>query len=254
MITRNPKNILVADDSIFFRTKLSDILMEAGHQVRFANDGHDVIAELKKDHDAVDLLILDLQMPNIDGFGVLKWIKESGLKGPPPVLVVTGVYEPAYVTEELKYLGASGLITKGFTPEQVVFRVNRLLYADKTDSASPRERVPVSVPVDFMLREATSTGFLLNISETGAFLHTKEDVLTGAYMRLKFILPGIDHLFDVRAVVQWSTNDISKKTLFGGFGVMFTAITDEERALLRDFVEAEIRRAGHIFKDLSRPD
>lgn len=254
MITKNPKNILVADDSMFFRTKLSDILIEAGHKVKFAKDGQDVIEELKRDHETTDLLILDLQMPNIDGFGVLKWISENGFKGNLPVLAVTGVYEPGYVMEELRYLGASGLITKGFTPEQIVFRINRLLYADKPDAASPRERVPVSVPVDFTLREATSTGFLLNISETGAFLHTKEDVLTGAHLRLKFMLPGIDHLFDVRAVVQWSTSEIAGKTLFGGFGVMFTAITDKELALLKEFVEAEIQRAGNIFKDLSATD
>ena len=39
MITKNSKNILIADDSVFFRTKLSDILVEAGHKVRFAKDG-----------------------------------------------------------------------------------------------------------------------------------------------------------------------------------------------------------------------
>ncbi len=38
MITKDSKNILLADDSLFFRTKLSDILVEAGHKVRFSKD------------------------------------------------------------------------------------------------------------------------------------------------------------------------------------------------------------------------
>ncbi len=70
MITKNSKNIMVADDSLFFRTKLSDILVEAGHRVRFAKDGREVISELKIDPGGVDLLMLDLQLPEIDGFGV----------------------------------------------------------------------------------------------------------------------------------------------------------------------------------------
>jgi CheY-like chemotaxis protein len=43
MITKTPKDSLLADDSEFFRTKLSDILIEAGHKVTFASDGREVI-------------------------------------------------------------------------------------------------------------------------------------------------------------------------------------------------------------------
>ncbi|MBI5902715.1 MAG: response regulator, partial [Deltaproteobacteria bacterium] len=149
MITEDSKNILIADDSVFFRTKLSDILIEAGHLVRFAKDGREVINEIKIDSNGIDLLILDLQMPDIDGFGVLKWMKENGYEGKFPVLAITGVYELSQVTENLKGLGAAGLMTKGFTPEQIIFRVNRALFPDKIQQGAPRERVPVSVPVDF---------------------------------------------------------------------------------------------------------
>jgi CheY-like chemotaxis protein len=251
MITRDPKNILVADDSIFFRIRLSDILTEAGHKVRFSKDGSEVIAELKKNPSGIDLLILDLQMPEVDGFGVLKWLDENGLRGKVPVLAVTGVYEPQHVLEELKYLGANGLITKGFTPEQIVFRINRLLFPEKDEDFQPRDRVPVSIPVDFTIGDVTNTGFLLNISESGAFLHTKAEILSGAYMRLKFTLPGVDHLFDIKAVVRWGTAEIAKKALFGGFGVMFTAIADSETAMLKNFVLKELQRAGLFFSDLN---
>ena len=67
MITTDSKNILLADDSVFFRTKLSAILIEAGHMVRSAGDGLEVIAELKRSAERTDILILDLQMPDIDG-------------------------------------------------------------------------------------------------------------------------------------------------------------------------------------------
>lgn len=244
MITKDSKNILVADDSVFFRTKLSDILVEAGHKVRFAKDGRELISEVKIDSKGIDLLILDLQMPDLDGFGVLQWINEQGLRGSFPVLVITGVYEPGEIMERLKNLGASGLMTKGLTPEQIIFRVNRLLFPEKAAHGQPRARVPVSMPVDFILGDITRTGFLLNISETGTFLHTKAELLTGALLRLRFTLPGSENLVDVKAIVKWSTNDVAKKTLFGGYGLMFTSISAQDQESLRGFVDAEARRLG----------
>jgi len=243
MITKDSKNIFVADDSIFFRTKLSDILVEAGHKVRFARDGNELLKEIQIDHDKIDLLILDLQMPEIDGFGVLKWLKENDYTGKFPVLVVTSIYEAAHVVDSLRELGAAGLMTKGFTPEQIIFRVNRILFPDKSAQRTPVERVPVSLPVDFTLGgEMKQTGFILNISAGGTFLHTNMELLIGAMPHLKFTLPGMDKVFDLKAIVQWSTNDVAHKTLFGGYGLMFTGMTDDDRAALKTFVKAEMSK------------
>lgn len=244
MITKDSRNILVADDSVFFRTKLSDILIEAGHKVRFAKDGRELISELKIDAKSIDLLMLDLQMPDLDGFGVLQWLSDEGLKGAFPVLIITGVYEPGEIMDRLRSLGASGLMTKGLTPEQIIFRVNRLLFPEKVAEGVPRMRVPVSVPVDFMLGELTRTGFLLNISETGAFLHTKTELLTGSLLRLKFSLPGSSRVMEMKTIVKWSTAEVAKKTLFGGYGLMFTSIGVEDLEELRAFIATEARRLG----------
>ena len=113
MIVKTSKNILLADDSVFFRTKLSAILTEAGHRVRFASDGREVIKEIQIDSKGVDLLVLDLQMPEVDGFGVLEWINNNGFKGKFPVLAVTGVYDVSEIFGKLKDMGANGLMTKG---------------------------------------------------------------------------------------------------------------------------------------------
>lgn len=244
MITKDSKNILIADDSVFFRTKLSDILVEAGHNVRFAKDGREVLNELTIDSKGLDLLMLDLQMPDIDGFGVLKWLNENGFKGRFPVLVITGVYEPVHVMVKLRELGATGLMTKGSTPEQIIFRVNRILFPDKIQHGSPRERVPVSLPVDFILGDAVRTGFLLNLSDSGAFLHTKAELLVGSLIRLRFTLPGSGRLLDLKGIVKWSTNDVASKTLFGGYGIMFTSFAEDEQAVLKGFVSSEIKRLG----------
>jgi CheY-like chemotaxis protein len=102
MSTEESKNILVADDSIFFRTKLSDILIVAGHKVKFANNGQEAIDEVKVNADHIDLLILDLQMPEVDGFGVMEWIQNSGHGGKFPILVMTGAFEATHVLDKIK--------------------------------------------------------------------------------------------------------------------------------------------------------
>lgn len=128
MDKKTPKNILIADDDNFFRVRLSDILSEASHNIRFAASGHEVIEEIKKN--PIDLLTLDLQMPDIDGFGVLEWINANGYRGKFPVLVVTGTAEPGHILERLRALGATGLMTKAFKPEDTLFRINKMLFPE----------------------------------------------------------------------------------------------------------------------------
>jgi uncharacterized protein (TIGR02266 family) len=242
MITNNSKNILLADDSLFFRLKLSTILTEAGHRVTFASDGREVIKKIQANPDGTDLLILDLLMPHIDGFAVLEWMKENGHLGRFPVLAVTGVYEPGEVVGRLTALGADGFMTKAFPPEEIVYRINRLLFPEKTSERSTDQRIPVSVPVDYTVNDTSYTGFILNISTTGIFLHTMIGILPETVVRLKFSLPGSDMVFDIEGIVKWSTSLSTSKGLFIGAGIKFASLTEEESETVKRFIEEEIKR------------
>lgn len=244
MITKNSKIILIADDDALFRAKISDIVVEAGHKVRLARDGTEAVNELISGKDAVNLMLLDLQMPSLDGFGVLKWMHDNGMRANPPALVVTGIEQPWNVTDSLKKLGAVGLIAKTFTPEELIFRVNKILFSDKAANGTPRKRVPVSLTADFSVGNANHSGTLLNLSESGVFLHTPVELLTGAMLNIKFSLPGSGTAIDVKGLVRWTTGDSLAKTIFGGGGVMFTAISQENQDSLRLFVAAELKRLG----------
>lgn len=247
MITTNSKNILLADDSVFFRTELSAILVEAGHHVIFAKDGSEVIKEIEAHPDGIDLLVLDLQMPKVDGFGVLDWMNQNGHVSKFPVLIVTGVYEAGEVLDRLRDLGASGLMTKGFSPEQVIFRVNTLLFPLDDDNRGEK-RTPVSLPVDFMVGEASHTGFLLNLSAGGLFLHSREEFLPGTHIRLRFSLPETEGLIEIKGIIRWCTPQIASKDLFGGGGVLFTSIDLGDRILIERFIDQELERLGSGFK------
>lgn len=242
MITKDSKCILVADDSEFFRVKLSDILTEAGHKTKFVDDGRGVIEELKKGSDDIDLVLLDLQMPEVDGFAVLAWINDNGLAGKFPVLAVTGAYEPSHVLDRLRTLGAAGLMTKAFSPEQVMHRVNRLLFPEKITRGE--SRVPISIPVDFSADGTSYTGYLLNLSSTGLFLHAKQELPVDTVISLKFSLPGYDSIITASGIVKWCTYLSGETNLFGGAGIQFSGLPPSSQEVLRQFVKRELHKLG----------
>ncbi|MBI5232822.1 MAG: response regulator [Deltaproteobacteria bacterium] len=243
VITKDSKNILIADDSEFFREKLKDILVEAGHIVRFAHNGKEAVSMIGDRDNAIDIVILDLYMPDSDGFSVLEWMKQSGCQGRPPVLVITGAYEPGQVLDRVKGLGAFGLMTKSFTKEQIVHRLNQMIFSEK-DKQRIAPRVPVSIPATFSIGGMIETGQILNISETGVFLHAAKELLEGMMIQLSFTLPGTARNIKTSALVRWCTHVSGEKSLFGGAGVSFISLGDEDKDAFIEFIESEVKRLG----------
>lgn len=241
MITRDPKNILVAKDSLFFRTMLSSILTGAGHRVRLIEDGNGTINAIETGAKGIDLLIVDFLLPDMNGFTILKWISDSGFAGKFPVFVVTGANEPSLIVSNLFKYGASGVISKGFTPERIIFHINRALFPGKAAASHHSVRIPISVPVDFSVEDAAlpETGFFLNISRSGAFLHTGACLSDGARLGLRFSLPGAGPALDAKGAVVWKTGAAEGNPLFGGYGIKFITISPDTQAALDRYIDSE---------------
>ena len=95
------KTILIADDDNAIRRTLELHLNEEGYAVRTAADCHDAIA--KAGHHDVDLMLLDLRLPGLDGFEVLKIVKER--RPELPVIMITAYDDMATAIEAIR-LGA----------------------------------------------------------------------------------------------------------------------------------------------------
>ncbi len=240
MITTEAKNILLADDSIFFREKLGTVLTEAGHNVALACDGGEVIDKVKDNPNGIDMLVLDLQMPNTDGFETLEWIKQSSYKGWFPVLVMTGVEQTDELLDRIKSLGANGVVAKTCPMEQVIHRINGLLFPQKAEERE-EPRIPVSVPVEFTVGDDSHTGFMLNMSVSGVYLRTREYLIPVTVLGMKFTLPDSEKIFEVKGIVKRFIPS-STSGLFGGAGVMFLNLPEEERLLIKKFIDEEQRR------------
>lgn len=121
------KRIVVADDTAFFRAMLSDMLTEAGYEVITATDGEDAFVKIKSELPNLDLVLLDMLMPKMDGFKLIEELKKDSLGEGLPILALSGVFKSDEDRQHMKSLGITGYIDKDTPPEQILNRVNMLL-------------------------------------------------------------------------------------------------------------------------------
>lgn len=118
-----PRRILVVDDEDDLRVLLKDLLVGAGFEVLTASDGQEAI-DLIKGNQRVDLALLDIQMPRVNGIEVLKYINEHAQSM--PAVMLTGFADLKYAMEAREF-GAKDFINKPYRVEDILATVNRVL-------------------------------------------------------------------------------------------------------------------------------
>ena len=101
---KKDKAILVVDDSNIIRNFILKIFKD-DYDVLVANDGKEALdlIDNANERDRIKAILLDLNMPNVDGFGVLDYLKEHDLFKKYPVSIITGVDDKESVTKAFKY-------------------------------------------------------------------------------------------------------------------------------------------------------
>ncbi|HWM85502.1 MAG TPA: response regulator [Kofleriaceae bacterium] len=135
--TRARKLILLADDSPLIHRHTVPILTDAGYEVVSAMDGGEALALCRSR--APDLLVLDIEMPVLDGYAVCAQVKSDAALGHIPVLISSSLGE-AHDLERGFDAGADDYLVKPVVPEELLTRVKQLLSG--TIPAS-RERILV---------------------------------------------------------------------------------------------------------------
>jgi two-component system chemotaxis response regulator CheY len=117
------KTIMVVDDSASMRQVLGIALQGAGYDVLQSIDGVDALAKLKGQK--VNLIISDVNMPNMDGITFLKAVKQMPAYKFTPVIMLTTVSGEDSKAEG-RAAGARAWVCKPFAPQQLVDAVQRL--------------------------------------------------------------------------------------------------------------------------------
>lgn len=118
------KTILVAEDDSSIRELVRARLQISGYDVVTARTGAEAVSRVRTS--VVDGLILDINMPEVDGFGVLRAIQETPGIRRLPVLMLTARHAHDDVRRAVM-LGARDYLTKPFSEQQLIARVARLL-------------------------------------------------------------------------------------------------------------------------------
>jgi two-component system chemotaxis response regulator CheY len=120
-----PKTIMMVDDSPSMRMLLRAALTDLGYAVSEAEDG---IAALEKfEYENPDLLITDINMPRMDGFGLIEAVRGKPALGSLPILVLT-TESSDEKKQRARQAGATGWIVKPFHPEKLAAAIRRVLH------------------------------------------------------------------------------------------------------------------------------
>ena len=118
------KKILVADDSASMRQLVSFTLTGAGYAVISASDGSEALS-LARSVD-FDMVVTDLNMPKLDGVGLVKSIRQmEKLRHTPVVMLTTENREG--LRKESSEAGASEWLTKPFTPDTLLSTIRKFI-------------------------------------------------------------------------------------------------------------------------------
>ncbi len=114
--TASPRSILVVDDERGFCDVVTVILESQGYQVHMAHHANDALDML--DEATPDLILTDMMMPEIDGVGLIKRLRETPAWAEIPVVVVSAYTEPE-IQENAFAAGATGFISKPFSASEL---------------------------------------------------------------------------------------------------------------------------------------
>ncbi len=123
-MTDKPSSILIVDDDDLLITLLEHKLGQRGLIVQSARDGQDgLMAAIES---KPDLVVLDVMMPTMDGFEVLRRMKEHAETREIPVIMLSAKRLEDDVVNGLN-LGAADYLVKPFMPEELLLKIQRLL-------------------------------------------------------------------------------------------------------------------------------
>jgi two-component system, OmpR family, response regulator VicR len=150
------KAILVVEDDAALARVLSDSLTYEGFDVECVREGHAAVERARRQ--APDLILLDIGLPDTDGFAIVELLRQSG---PTPIIVLTARGQKADKLRGLK-LGADDYVTKPFDMEELFARIGAVM---RRTRPRPGRLVLGEVTIDFEARTAERNRSSLHLTD-----------------------------------------------------------------------------------------
>jgi DNA-binding response OmpR family regulator len=155
--------ILVVEDEPSIREVVSLYLNRAGYRVLEAQDGQSALETL--DAQEIDLVVLDLMLPEVDGFEITRYLRD---RGDVPIIILTARRGEADRIAGLE-MGADDYVVKPFSPQELVSRVRAVLRRSQKT-----EEVEAATPIQFDQLIIDPAQRIVTIDETERELTARE--------------------------------------------------------------------------------
>lgn len=155
----NTKTILIVDDEVRMRKLLKDFLLQKNFQILEAEDGEKALQIYKENKEKINLILLDVMMPKLDGWSVLRQIRQEDKLMPIIMLTARSEEQDELFGFEL---GVDEYISKPFRPKVLVARVEAMLR--RTGIEKIENKSYDGIVIDNEGRTVTVDGKLIELS------------------------------------------------------------------------------------------
>jgi len=119
------KNILIIEDDEFFRELIREKLLASGFNVLEAMDGEVGVEKIKEEKP--DLVLLDMLLPNMDGFELLLKVKSDTKLSSIPIVILSNLGQQEDIERALKLGAVDYLVKSQFDIDQIIDKINIIL-------------------------------------------------------------------------------------------------------------------------------
>jgi len=223
------KTIVVADDTAFVRDRFKSALEQAGHRVVTVKSAAELLARVKSDADAIDLLVLDIRLSNSNGTGLVSAIRKLD-DGRLTILVFSGTIGSAEEVRKLAEFGVAGYINEYSAAQHILPAIAPHLFPDNFNRRSS-PRMGLGIPVQYRVGNTIAAALTLNLSHGGVGIRTTSPLEAGVRVRVRFRLPGTSADIDAEGRVAWSHQRV-------GMGIQFENVDAAAQTRIDNFVDA----------------
>jgi uncharacterized protein (TIGR02266 family) len=222
------KTVLIADDTAFVRDRFKSALEGAGHRAVTVRTGQELITALQGQQQRIDLVVLDLRLPNGRGIDLVRTVRRVAPEKP-PIVVFSGTIANADEVRDLSSAGVAGYVNEYTGVGHIMPALAPHLFPEHYNRRSS-PRVVLGVPVTYRVGNAISTSLTLNVSHGGVAIRTTNPLDVASVVRLRFRVPGGKKEIDAEARVAWSDRRV-------GMGLQFTSLDPSGQAAIDSYVQ-----------------
>jgi uncharacterized protein (TIGR02266 family) len=222
------KTVLIADDTAFVRDRFRTALEGAGHRAVTVRTGQELRATLRSPQPRIDLVVLDLRLPNGRGIDLVRSLRRV-VPDSPPVIVFSGTIANAEEVRDLATYGVAGYVNEYTGVGHIMPALAPHLFPEHYNRRSS-PRVVLGVPITYRVGNAISTSLTLNVSTGGVAVRTTNPLDVASVVRLKFRMPGAKKDIDAEARVAWSDRRV-------GMGLQFTSLDAAAQSCIDTYVQ-----------------